>query len=386
MEGSNYYAPEGINSGRRNDNRYQQQQQNQYSYGRPNLSQEHQLFQENQSRNNKNNNDVYNYSSHLSPGNQPSIYPPPSLQNQQNIHKSLQMKMVQNQQFPSSSNNLYPPSSSNRPYKEFSTQSSDKQNNPYRKEFPPSSNYPYNINERPPQSSQNKAIFPPSPSYNQVQMRLSQPSQNKKEFSEYSPPPAYNQIPSTNFPPSNNQMFLPSSQTPSPSYNQMGTPSSGTTALNPNEGFPLNPSLNPPNGRLPAPSNPSPNLQNPSPNPMPNSSQIKPQQNDKIDKIPGQVDHSIPPVERSLAQLTSLEQVWDMPLINDGKPTYKFWFCKIFILLLVLSCLSVGITIKITLNNLSVGSDGLIGSSGNKSSNKNCNVVPNCGKTVTTYL
>lgn len=412
MEGLNYYTPGGMNSGRRNDNRYQQQQQ--YSYERPNLSQEHQLFQGSQLRNNKNNsnnNGAYNYVSHLSPANQPSIYPPPSLQDQHNIHKSSQMKMMQNQQFPSSSNNPYKeyPPSSNRPYNEFPS------------EFPPSSNYPYNVenfppkssingnispsppynhlmpspnfppankmtnerplqpsppsynqlnpssnfpsssnNERPSQPSQNKAKFSPSPSYNQ--MRPSQPSQNK-----YSPSPSYNQIPSSNFPPSNNQI-PPQSKIPSPSYNQMVTPSPGITALNPNGRFPPN---------LP------PNL---SPNLIPNSSPITSQpNNEKIDdKIPGQVDDSIPPVERSLTQLTSLEQVWDMPLVNDGKPTWKFWFCKIFIILLILSCTSIGVSIKLTLNNLGIGTSGLVGSK--KTSNKNCNVPPDCGKSVTLLL
>ncbi|RGB43669.1 hypothetical protein C1646_800238 [Rhizophagus diaphanus] len=394
MEGSNYYAPGGMNSGRRNDNRYQQQQQ--YSYEIPNLSQEHKLFQESQLRNNKNNNNnngVYNYVSHLSPGNQPSIYPPPSLQDQHNIHKSPQMKMMQNHQFPQSSNKPYEeyPPLSNRPYNEFPS------------EFPPSSNYPINgnispsspynhlmpspnfpptnkmINERPSQPLQNKgefSKFPPPPSYNQLkqssnfhsssnnegqnkgefskyspplsynqmQMRPSQPSQNK-----YSPSPSYNQIPSSNFP--NNRMPPPSKIQP-PSSNQMVTPSSGIITLNPNDGFSPNPSINPHN---------------------------TPQQNEKNDdKIQGQVDHSIPSVERSLTQLTSLEQVWDMPLVNDGKPTWKFWFCKFFIILLILSCSSIGVSIKLTLNNLGIGSSGLVGN--NETSNENCNVPPDCGK------
>src|SRR6266498_302311 len=108
MEGTNYYTPGGMNNGRRKDNRYQQQQQ--YSYGRPNVSQEHQMVQASRLPNNNNNNNndnIYNHPSRtqkMTPGNQ---YPP-SLQNQ----KSSQMKSSQNQQFP--------PSSSNKPYnKEF---------------------------------------------------------------------------------------------------------------------------------------------------------------------------------------------------------------------------------------------------------------------------
>lgn len=407
MEGSNYYAPGGMNSGRRNDNRYQQQQQ--YSYERPNLSKEHQLFQESQLRNNKNNNNnngVYNYVSHLSPGNQPSIYPPPSLQDQHNIHKSSQMNMMQNHQFPPSSN---------KPYKEYPPSS----NRPYN-EFPPSSNYPINgnispstpynhlmpspnfpptnkmINERPSQPLQNKgefSKFPPPPSYNQLKPSSNFPSssnnerQNKGEFSKYSPPlsynqmqmrpsqpsqnkyypsPSYNQIPSSNFP---NNQIPPQSKIQPPSYNQMVTPSPGITTLNPNDRFSPNPPIN---------------LHNPSPNPIPNPSPITPQQNEKNDdKIQGQVDHSIPSVERSLTQLTSLEQVWDMPLVNDGKPTWKFWFCKIFIILLILSCSSIGVSIKLTLNNLGIGSSGLVGS--NETNNENCNVPPDCGKSVTFY-
>src|ERR1043165_7672940 len=42
--------------------------------------------------------------------------------------------------------------------------------------------------------------------------------------------------------------------------------------------------------------------------------------------IPGQVDHSIPPVNRSFTSITSLEQVWRMPFFNDGRPTWRFWF------------------------------------------------------------
>ncbi|CAG8536721.1 7724_t:CDS:2 [Funneliformis caledonium] len=48
--------------------------------------------------------------------------------------------------------------------------------------------------------------------------------------------------------------------------------------------------------------------------------------------IPGQVNHSIPPVERSLVGLTSLEQIWRMPLLYNGKPTWKFWIALALIL------------------------------------------------------
>ncbi|CAI2177994.1 6107_t:CDS:2 [Funneliformis geosporum] len=40
--------------------------------------------------------------------------------------------------------------------------------------------------------------------------------------------------------------------------------------------------------------------------------------------IPGQVDYSIPSINRTFTQLTSLEQIWDLPLTHDGKPTWKF--------------------------------------------------------------
>ncbi|PKK76203.1 hypothetical protein RhiirC2_862771 [Rhizophagus irregularis] len=381
MEGSNYYAPGGMNSGRRNDNRYQQQQQ--YSYERPNLFKEHQLFQESQLRNNKNNNNnngVYNYVSHLSPDNQPSIYPPPSLQDQHNIHKSSQMNMMQNHQFPSSSNKPYKeyPPSSNRPYNEFPPSSNYLINgnispSTLYNHLMPSPNFPLTnkmINERPSQPLQNKgefSKFPPPPSYNQLKPSSNFPSssnnerQNKEEFSKYSPPLSYNQIPSSNFP--NNQIPSQSKIQP-PSYNQMVTPSPGITTLNPNDRFSPN---------LPI------NLHNPSSNLILNPSPITLQQNEKNDdKIQGQVDHSIPSVERSLTQLTSLEQVWDMPLVNDGKPTWKFWFCKIFIILLILSCSSIGVSIKLTLNNLGIRSSGLVGS--NETNNENCNIPPDCGK------
>jgi len=48
--------------------------------------------------------------------------------------------------------------------------------------------------------------------------------------------------------------------------------------------------------------------------------------------FPGQVDHSIPPINRSLTGLTSLEQVWRMPLFSNGKPTWKFWFALALLL------------------------------------------------------
>ncbi|CAG8474323.1 4813_t:CDS:2 [Funneliformis caledonium] len=38
----------------------------------------------------------------------------------------------------------------------------------------------------------------------------------------------------------------------------------------------------------------------------------------------GQVDHSIPSIDRTFTQLTSLEQIWNLPLIHDGRPTWKF--------------------------------------------------------------
>ncbi|CAI2174091.1 5246_t:CDS:2 [Funneliformis geosporum] len=56
--------------------------------------------------------------------------------------------------------------------------------------------------------------------------------------------------------------------------------------------------------------------------------------------IPGQVDRTIPPVDRTLTGLTSLEQIWRMPLINNGKPTWKFWFALAFLLYIAFYVLS----------------------------------------------
>ncbi|RIA93567.1 hypothetical protein C1645_819191 [Glomus cerebriforme] len=64
--------------------------------------------------------------------------------------------------------------------------------------------------------------------------------------------------------------------------------------------------------------------------------------------IPGQVDYSILPTDRILTQLTSLEQVWNMPLIHNYKPTWKFWFIIVFLLYLIFWSFIIGLSIIIS--------------------------------------
>jgi len=42
-------------------------------------------------------------------------------------------------------------------------------------------------------------------------------------------------------------------------------------------------------------------------------------------KVPGSVDPSVYPPERPLIHLTSLEQIWEMPINHNGFPTWKVW-------------------------------------------------------------
>ncbi|CAG8456923.1 3430_t:CDS:10 [Diversispora eburnea] len=47
---------------------------------------------------------------------------------------------------------------------------------------------------------------------------------------------------------------------------------------------------------------------------------------------PGTVDTSIPPEKRSFTQITSIEQIWRMPIFYEGRPTWKLWLGLIFFL------------------------------------------------------
>src|SRR5437763_8969952 len=46
--------------------------------------------------------------------------------------------------------------------------------------------------------------------------------------------------------------------------------------------------------------------------------------------------HSIIPEERSLTQITSLEQLWNMPMFYNCRPTWKFWFILLLELIVLL--------------------------------------------------
>ena len=68
-----------------------------------------------------------------------------------------------------------------------------------------------------------------------------------------------------------------------------------------------------------------------------------------FNNVIGQVDHSIPPVDRGFTQLTSLEQIWNMPMTYNGKLTWKFWFIVAIIIYLALWSGTIGFSaVRIT--------------------------------------
>ncbi|CAG8751730.1 1776_t:CDS:1, partial [Racocetra persica] len=50
------------------------------------------------------------------------------------------------------------------------------------------------------------------------------------------------------------------------------------------------------------------------------------------------VNPEVPPYDRAFHEITSLEQVWKMPLFHPYKysPTWKFWFMLAFLVCLIL--------------------------------------------------
>jgi hypothetical protein len=339
--GSNVYPPEGMNQGfggRGNGVAYQQYSQN----GRPPLSQEHQVFQASKLPNNNNNN-TYDYPSRqkkMSPSNQsPEIYnATPIIPSQQARPPPLQINHEE-----------YPPSQNQKINREkFPSQSQIN-----REEFPPSQNQRVNRTNYggvPP--SHQKAV---NREESHPQTQINYASQNKKkEF------PSQSQINHGEFPPpSQNRYGEPSQFTP-PSPNRYGE----FTPPSPNRYGEFAP---PSPNRYGEFAPPSPNRYGefapPSPNrytpPSPSRKQHhqimvqgtatpQPPLNPVVIMEKGQVDHSIPPVDRPLVWLTSLEQIWDMPLYHDGAPTWKFWFIVIFLIVLIGWCSVIGMSLRFT--------------------------------------
>ncbi|CAG8456998.1 3434_t:CDS:2 [Diversispora eburnea] len=132
----------------------------------------------------------------------------------------------------------------------------------------------------------------------------------------------------------------PGSQPFQPQYNNQGSPSQ----YNPPQGPPpTNLYNNPPQGvpqYSPPPTEHQYNTgQHSQPLPLPATTNIEvhqssppPPQVTVIPPVttttymagpPGTVDTSIPPEKRSFTQITSIEQIWRMPIFYEGRPTWK---------------------------------------------------------------